>query len=796
MSSSLHQPLVTGEALPAPAFAVARFTVDLAELLAPHDMVWQGPLPADWRYGAPLGNGDFGVVLYGNPRDLSLVIGKPDVWDRRNDAVSHHPGMHFDEVRQAFLDGDEAAFKRLQTAMAAGQPTEKPHLTTIGTLHLHLDEGMNPAALRMHVSLVDGTACLRYDDREVTAVVSHDYDVLLVDIDRGIGRPDVDPAQDCYDRRLPFDELPWEFIRPPLDRNPRMEFVESDGMYFATQRFVAGGGYTVGIAIDGGGQAEHVTLPGRLAGRVSDFATRKCRLYLTVVSTNDAEDTVAECRRRLARALEAGAETILAAHRTWWDSYWRRGIASVGDSRVEKWYYRSLYLCGSMLRPGYQSPGLQGVWCGENYPWWSADYHSNVNIQGVYWGLFANNRVELVEPYLRLYAGFTEHAREIARDYYRMRGLKFPHAGSIGGHELTGADYSRLSIDPCESAWVAQLFWHYYRYTGDREYLREIAYPIIRDVALLLADFLVWDEARQGWCMPPVPHFEQDCLEMAGWDDNTLYAQAFFRLGLGQAIAAATELQVDEEYRREWQQKREGLVEPPVTAEGAWQPFAHHEPTFGGHNFVLPLLFPAEEVSVQHGPERWRAQARKTWETYRGRTHSGGAWCAGQGIAEILRLGEVDAAFAGARWNDALPPNGFVIAHPFMQADHGPGMCRLLAEFMVLELGSVIHLFFGIPRHLPARFRALRAPGGFVLTAEKRGEEADYLLVYPTAETTFRLANPWPEVVVTDLQDGSVVTRCADRIIEVELTRHREYLLAPPGFSLDALPVEGFARGK
>jgi hypothetical protein len=111
-------------------------------------------------------------------------------------------------------------------------------------------------------------------------------------------------------------------------------------------------------------------------------------------------DPEAECRRRLQRALAAGAEAILDAHRAWWKDYWMRGLASVGDRGVEKWYYRSLYLCGSMLRPGRQSPGLQGVWCGENYPWWFADYHSNINIQAVYWGLFTNNRMDMVEPYL------------------------------------------------------------------------------------------------------------------------------------------------------------------------------------------------------------------------------------------------------------------------------------------------------------------------------------------------------------------------------------------------------------
>lgn len=786
-------PTTTSEA--APVFSTARFTVDLPTLLAPHDMIWQEPLPSDWRRGAPLGNGDFGVVLSGCPRDFSLVVSKTDIWDRRNDDQSCHPGADFQAVRKTYIDGDAAAFKRLQDEMAArpAQARERPHLTTCGTLRLHVDEGINAIDLRMSVVLAEGVARMTYDDRHITAAVSSAYDVLVVEIDRGVGTPSPDPFVETYDKRLPSPELPWEFTRPPLDVNPRVEFKADEGLYLATQRFAAGGSYTVGIAFAGGRADEHVTLAGRLAGRVSGFTGRRCQLYLTVVSSADAADPEAECRRRLQRALAAGAEAILDAHRAWWKDYWMRGLASVGDRRVEKWYYRSLYLCGSMLRPGRQSPGLQGVWCGENYPWWSADYHSNINIQAVYWGLFTNNRMDMVEPYLRLYSGFADHARDVARRYYRLRGLKFPHAATIGGHELTTASYSRLSLDPCESAWVAQVFWTYYRYSGDERMLRDVAYPILRDVALFLADYLVWDPAQRAWTMPPVPHFEQDCLLMSGWDDNTLYAQALFRLGLRQAIAAAEVLGVDEEHRKEWREKLNGLVEPPTTPEGAWKPFAHRDPSFGGHNFLLPIVFPAEEVSAVHGPDRWREQARLTWQKFKGRTGSGGAWCGGQGIAEILRIGEVEAAFAEARWPENFSTNGFVINPALMQADHGPGMCRVLSDFVVLEMGGVIHLFYGIPRQVPARFFSLRAPGGFLLTAEKRGEVPDYVLVHPTAATALQLANPWREAIVTDLQNGASIARTSEKVVSVELGLGRDYLVAPAGFSLEACPIVDFA---
>ncbi|MDD5706188.1 MAG: glycoside hydrolase N-terminal domain-containing protein [Kiritimatiellae bacterium] len=762
-------------------------------------MLWKAPLPSDWRYGAPLGNGDFGAVLHGAPRDLTLVFGKTDVWDRRNDDSSQYPGKTFGEVRSAYTKKDRAAYERILKEMAARYPVDMPHLTTCGTLRLHLDEGLNPTGPSLKVCLEDGTAHLAYNDRRVEAAISRDYDMLVVTIDRGVGYPSPNPSYDCYDRQLPFTQLPWEFSRPPLDANQAPEITSEDRLFFVTQRFKAGGSCTVGLGFTGFGTSRQAVLPNRLAGCLEQPKGRQVEMFLTIASSGDSADPVALCRERLRRAMKAGSARVLTSHRQWWHDYWMRGLASVGDDGVEKWYYRSLYLCGSMFRPGKQSPGLQGVWCGENYPVWFADYHGNVNIQCIYWGLFANNRLDMIEPYLRLYEGFAPHAREVARDYYRMRGLKFPHAGSIGGHELTSGGYSRLSTDPCETAWLARLFWDYFRYSRDLDFLARRGYPIIRDAALLLADYLVWDAERGCWTMPPMLHFESRAGEEDGWDINTLYGQAFIRMGLAQAIAASERLENDADLRQEWRDKLDHLAPPPMTADGRWQPWENQPDRYEGHNFTLPLVFPAELVSAWHGPVEWRKQALKTWEYLRDsgmKTLSGGAWCGGQGIGEILRLGETCLAFERARWDEGFPPNGFVIGSAmgsvFIQVDHGPGMCRVLADMLLLEVGGVLRLFAGIPANVPARFHSLRAPGGFVVTAEKRGERPDYAIIRATVTETLRLANPWETTQMIELAGKRVLYSGRDPVIEVALVAGCEYLAVPMGKPLDCLPEEDF----
>ena len=264
---------------------LARFKVDLDALLTPHDMTWGGELPGHWYDGAPLGNGDMGVIVYGYPEDLHIVLGKTDAWDRRNDEfdVGHLPGKDYNTFRQTYFDDDGEAHQRMiaDAAKARRQKTlGLPHLTSCGRLQLHFDGGIRITGTRMRVSLKDGLMTLTYLDRTIQVLVSREYDVSMVDIDRG--KPETDPSDPVlanrYGSRAPFEELPWEFWRPALEGNDQAKCT-SDGLFhFATQRFRAGGHYTVGITFNAFEGCESVTLPGAYLAtcRISTGGDARC----------------------------------------------------------------------------------------------------------------------------------------------------------------------------------------------------------------------------------------------------------------------------------------------------------------------------------------------------------------------------------------------------------------------------------------------------------------------------------------------------------------------------------------
>ncbi len=50
------------------------------------------------------------------------------------------------------------------------------------------------------------------------------------------------------------------------------------------------------------------------------------------------------------------------SHRSWWQTYWQQSYVEIPDKSIEKSWYGSLYLLGSISRAGKYAPGLWGNW--------------------------------------------------------------------------------------------------------------------------------------------------------------------------------------------------------------------------------------------------------------------------------------------------------------------------------------------------------------------------------------------------------------------------------------------------
>lgn len=781
-----------------------RFQVDLEQRIADHDMVWgkpHGP-PASWKEGAPVGNGDFGALIYGYPDNLSFVLGKTDSWDRSAKNSAFY-GESFEDVRKIYLENDKEAFEKLTGSakrMAEKHPG-KQHAATFGMFRLSLCEGALAVAPVLRLSLWDGTARLIFKpvgadfgfatrgEIAMEMFVSRKYRVMVARITPA---ENTSSASLLEPGKFPRDRIKWSLSRPDHAPHPSAQAGKKNGVSYLCHDFLPKDRYVSAFLSDAE-EEKTVSLGNTIFGEERNAGAESLTIFLTLVSSNDAKDPVAEACTRLEEARRAGYAKIVKEHKKWWKDYWDRAYVCVGDQRLEKWWYTSLYLAGSITEPGCQSPGLQGVWIKENAPAWEGDYHSNVNLQSVYWGLYGANRVDHIEPFVRHLAGIAAQCRRDTAGYFRMRGIRFPHASGIDGYELTGGQYAlNLGVSVGGSSWLTQLLWQVYEYTGDKNYLKKVAYPLLKEVALFYEDYLMWDEKGKRWVLEPSVHFEVLCPGFEACGKNSLYELSLVYGAFQRAIAAAKELKIDQTTQKRWAKTRAHLSDLPADPNGGgWFGFEGRDTrNFGGHIFKIPPVFPGELVSIWHGPDKWRKQARATLSNpLPAKDLTGNSWCGGQGIRELIRMGPTyaDRVFEAARWPErdstTMMPYGNNGLNQrwdtaYLQADHGPGMCSVLNDMLVLGLDGVIRILPCFPAKIPASFHSLRAPGAFLISAEKRGREVDYVVIQSLAGNKLCLGNPWgrKEACIREAVTNRILLQSKAEILQVP-TRKRQVLI-------------------
>jgi len=776
--------------------SLKRFSVDLKKRISQYDMVWGEPYgpPAGWREGAPIGNGDFGAMMYGHMDNLAFVLGKTDVWDCLGQE-SHFPGKSFADILKAYLEKDEKAFTLLQQEKGGNQQ----HATTCGMFRLHVHDECVLQCSQMRVSLYDGIARSSgrptgaessypdLGDTVVEVIASRQFRVLAIRLQA------TDTAEHLTTwlkkaRRGDLGPVTWELSRQPHKPHPPAVPGVRGNTAWLTQSLAQDDGYLVAVRCCGGSSRTD-SAGGRIVGTAESHDSEGLLFLLTIVSRRDAKNMLAEANRRLDRAEKCGWQKIRAAHIRWWNSFWKKGYVCVNDPGVEKWWYTSLYLAGSITEPGMQSPGLQGVWIKENVPAWQGDYHSNINLNAVYWGFLGANRLDHMEPFVRLMRTFAVQCRKDTARYFHMRGVRFPHAGGFTGHELTGGGYAPvLGVSIGGSSWLTQLIWQIYEYTGDRKYLKTTAYPLLRDVALFYEDYLRWNEKEKRWILEPSVHFESYCPTFEALGRNSLYELALVKAALVRAAAAADVLGCDAGQSARWKNVLEYLSEFPTDAKsGAWIPFDGRD-SIGdkGQQFIHGMGFspvsPGELVSIWHGSEKLKKEMRATLKGPKVKT--GGPWCGGRGIREAIRLGLMKRAFDNARWAPEKKGHAFMpnakngLVHSwgttYLQADNGPGMCSALNDMLLLNVDGTLRVFPSFPGKVDAAFHSLRAPGAFLVTAEKRGRNIDYVLIKSLAGNRLRLKNPWSgRVRLRDVKTGKVLAVSGADIVEIRTGRNQ-----------------------
>ncbi|MBN2611749.1 MAG: glycoside hydrolase N-terminal domain-containing protein [Bacteroidales bacterium] len=250
-------------------------------------------------------------------------------------------------------------------------------------------------------------------------------------------------------------------------------------------------------------------------------------------------------------------DSSLSTHQAWWKNYWQRSSVSLPDSILEKQYYLEMYKFGSVARADSPPISLQAVWTADNgrLPPWKGDFHHNLNTQLSYWPAYTGNYLDLEKGFLNWMWKYKETFEEYTRTYFGTAGLNVPGVTTLTGQPMGG--WIQYSFGPTVASWLAHHFYLHWIYLKDAEFLKEKAYPWLRDVAVFLDEISVKDE--KGMRKLPISSSPEifDNSRRAWFDETTNFDLALIHWTYEKAAEMARELNLNDEAQK-WEQILEG----------------------------------------------------------------------------------------------------------------------------------------------------------------------------------------------------------------------------------------------
>ncbi len=780
----------------------------------------------DFRRAYIIGGGDIGAAVHGTPDNYTYHICKNDLWwdDFDSDPPCYLPGG-IDELRARVAAGDPTL--KQDVYAAANRRNNQPCQTSAARLTLHLISGGVQSCINERMELHSGTVIQNYACGDQNGVVcgqgfstlsciSPAEDVLVIACTAGqsaghLGKLSLELSKDPMEVSRNVGFLTRERIAALEDEIEKyytpVPFVDGADLGF-TMRLRAGHDpidspdvrYTVMMRsgdpdIRAFTAGSKVFAEGRPKGQTAYF-------ILTVVSTYDAPDTVAEAKRRLDRA-EAGAmRTAIVNCAAWYDHHWRRSWIRLPDTKLSRPWYWAVYQAMASRKPGKLPAGYLAPWYQSSLANWGHHLltyeQTKTNL-----GILPTNHAELLEPWFRLLRDSREKLARFTRDYYHTDGTAYPHAiSSTGVVTASSITLNGTLMNISTTGESVKYCWDYYECTGDLDFLREVGYPILKDAATFYHGYLLTDENGRKYIFPSR---SQEFVDTVGLSDeymtDSLIDLCMVRNTLDKAARSAELLGVDAELSAAWRADLAALPdEYAVWPDGTWKTAPDIDDLTQDYGYpcvtdLAPICYTGE-IDDRHGSPAMIAAAEKTVKKLVPDDEI--PWDRSFGMIARIRMG--DAAYAG-RMLKLIPEEcevGGNLEEPLpYDCDYSVGKgtaatAQVISEMLLQSHGGLLRLFPAWDFSLgDAAFQGLRACGAFLVGAETRGGEVAYALIRSLAGGVCRVLDPFgSDTRVRDLETGQTVPfDKEDDVVSFLTQKAHEYAIERASRPLESFPM-------
>lgn len=742
----------------------------------PAPLVINGPIKR-WDEGLPLGNGLFGVLVWGEGNTLRLSLDRADLWDTRLPDMLKRP----DWTYATMIRLKEVRDHKTHIEMFDKPYDEIPYPTKLplGRVEIHLPESYELNQWMLIPGTNNVTVGVRASNSTQFQIKIrvHPTEPLVI----CAGFPSDVKATPVW----PTGLKSLNFDKPEM----------VDCIHGVSDPFF--GGRTEWTTRE----YEQVTPSGlRYAVATCGWkspttASQKDRFWVLTAAVKSS----AECANPRVAAVDLVGTARIVDSQAWTDAEtlysgpaaFSQSRVTIPDARLQQHYNlcKHFYIAGS--RRGAPPIPLQGIWTADEggLPPWKGDYHNDLNTQMTYCayapaGLF-DQGLSWIEFNERLMPAY----RKFATDFYGIdksrNAALIPGVMTIDGQPMGG--WGQYSLSPTHAAWIAQSFYLHWRYTADPLFLSQRALPFCDAVgegllALVKADERgfyklplstspeIHDNSCEAW-LPPNSNYD---LSLMRW---MFAAQSEMHAAAGDAAAAA-----------KWRGHLEKL-EPLDVDAATGLTFAKGHPYNESHRHFSHAMsiFPLGTLSIESS-----VADRETISKTIDRLHTVGTdWWCGYSFswmaAMCARAGQSERALDYlTKYLAFTGPNGFHLNgdqtksglskftyRPFTLEGNFIAM-QAMHEMLLQSWGEVGRPDSSIIRIFPAvsekwkdvRFDDLRAEGGFRVSAERRDGKTRQIRIIAEREAVLRLRDPFNGA---EAKWSRIPTQREDGVLELRL---------------------------